>query len=119
MKLTKLDKKQNRYFIDTTKNPVFITGARAIGKAITKLAMYESLGEPSSISNMLKASREVLTGEGFTPAQAKRAAAECESSAEKAAQATADYIIKLLKDKYSEASEFIEKQLKTEEHNGI
>lgn len=111
MKLTKLDKKQNKYYIDNAKQPIVIIGAKSIGNPITKLAMYESLGEPNKISDMLKAAKEVLTGEGFTPAQAKRASEECNNSAERAAQATADYIIKLLKDDYPEASLFIAKQL--------
>ena len=46
MKVTKLDKKQNRYYVDTAKQPINIVGAKAVGKPITKLAMYESFGEP-------------------------------------------------------------------------
>lgn len=114
MKVTKLDKKQNRYYVDTAKQPINIVGAKAVGKPITKLAMYESFGEPKKISDMLKAAREVLEGEGFTPAQARRASEECNNSAEQAAKATLKYINELLKDKYPDAISFMEEQLNKE-----
>ena len=106
-RLTRLDKKANKYYVDN--RDIQVKGVLASGNCITKLGMYEDIEcDLLGFADYIKVAQECLEGTVFTQSQAKRAKEECE----RVAEATIDFVLKELKENsFDKAYEYLYSKL--------